>query len=93
MALDIFPNYMAVGGSENAWWTDVLQYGRSSRFVKFFDIDWEPADPLLRGKVLAPFLGSTYGYAMNNNELLLGRDSSANPVVVYFGQQVPISLA
>ena len=48
---------MAVGGSDNPWWTDLLQYGRSSRYAEFFDVDWEANDPDLRGKVLAPFLG------------------------------------
>ena len=48
---------MAVGGSDNAWWLDVLRHGPASRYARYFDIDWNPADPALRGKVLAPFLG------------------------------------
>jgi (1->4)-alpha-D-glucan 1-alpha-D-glucosylmutase len=30
MIVDIVPNHMAVGGGDNAWWLDVLQYGAAS---------------------------------------------------------------
>ncbi len=71
LIVDIVPNHMAVGGSDNLWWTDLLQYGRSSRYAKFFDVDWEANDPALRGKVLAPFLGRPYGEALGAGEIRL----------------------
>lgn len=54
--VDIVPNHMAVGGDDNAWWLDLLQNGRESRYAKYFDIDWNVMD----GKILAPFLGGPY---------------------------------
>ena len=36
-------------------------HGPASRYARYFDIDWDPADPALHGKVLAPFLGQPYG--------------------------------
>jgi len=40
--LDIVPNHMSCE-SENPWWMDVLENGRSSPYADFFDIDWNPA--------------------------------------------------
>src|SRR3954447_10213790 len=53
LIVDIVPNHMAAGGSENPWWGDVLQHGRASRYAEFFDIDWNTPNPALRNKVLA----------------------------------------
>ena len=61
LILDIVPNHMGVGGNDNAWWLDVLEWGRASPYAEYFDIDWDPPDPTLRGSMLAPFLGSSYG--------------------------------
>ena len=49
--VDIVPNHMAVG-SGNPLVDGRLAHGRNSRYAKFFDIDWKPDDPHLRGKVL-----------------------------------------
>lgn len=69
--LDIVPNHLAVGGGDNAWWLDVLEKGEASAYAPVFDIDWRPADPALRGKVLAPFLGVPYGEALAAGEIRL----------------------
>ena len=74
MIVDIVPNHMAVGRDDNAWWLDVLAYGRGSRFGHFFDIDWEPADPALDGKILLPTLGMSYGEALRSGELKITRE-------------------
>ena len=50
------PNHMGVSGNENLWWWDVMEWGRSSPYADFFDIDWDPPDGTLRGRVLAPVL-------------------------------------
>jgi (1->4)-alpha-D-glucan 1-alpha-D-glucosylmutase len=71
VVLDIVPNHVAVGGSDNAWWLDVLENGQASDFATYFDIDWAPADPDLTGKVLAPFLGVPYGQALAAGDLTL----------------------
>ena len=40
--VDIVPNHMGVATpARNAWWWDVLQRGRASRYADAFDIDWD----------------------------------------------------
>ncbi|MHB8867045.1 MAG: alpha-amylase family glycosyl hydrolase, partial [Pirellulaceae bacterium] len=56
LVLDIVPNHTAAS-IENPYWRDVLTYGRSSPFAKWFDIDWRMPDPDMWGRVLAPVLG------------------------------------
>ncbi len=38
--LDIVPNHMGVGGADNPFWLDVLEWGPESRYAGWFDIDW-----------------------------------------------------
>ena len=68
LLVDIVPNHMGVGGSSNAWWLDILEWGRHSAYARHFDVDWHSPDPALRGKVLLPTLGAPYG-----DELAAGR--------------------
>ena len=42
--LDIVPNHVGVATNDNAWWNDVLEHGRSSRYADYFDITWENAE-------------------------------------------------
>jgi (1->4)-alpha-D-glucan 1-alpha-D-glucosylmutase len=60
LVLDIVPNHMGIGGPENRWWWDVLTRGESSAFAGYFDVDWRPSEPRLRGKVLMPVLEDSY---------------------------------
>ncbi|GAA4478784.1 malto-oligosyltrehalose synthase [Gluconacetobacter asukensis] len=76
LILDIVPNHMAVGGSGNAWWEDVLAWGRSSRCAHMFDIDWSPPDDSLRDRVLLPFLAEPYGDCLDNGTLELRYDAA-----------------
>jgi (1->4)-alpha-D-glucan 1-alpha-D-glucosylmutase len=80
--VDIVPNHMAVGGGDNRWWLDVLEWGEASRYAHLFDIDWRPADPALHGKVLAPFLGEPYGEALGSGALKLAHDPAADTLSV-----------
>ncbi|MGF6572275.1 (1-_4)-alpha-D-glucan 1-alpha-D-glucosylmutase [Paraburkholderia sp. GAS333] len=68
LIVDMVPNHMGVGGSSNAWWLDILEWGRHSAYARHFDVDWHSPDPALRGKVLQPTLGAPYG-----EELAAGR--------------------
>jgi (1->4)-alpha-D-glucan 1-alpha-D-glucosylmutase len=70
LVLDIVPNHMGVG-SDNAWWMDVLEHGPASERAEFFDVDWRPAKPELRGRVLLPVLGDHYGAVLDRGELVL----------------------
>jgi malto-oligosyltrehalose synthase len=90
LIVDIVPNHMAVGGSDNPWWTDVLRHGRASRYAGFFDIDWDCEDPDLRGKVLAPFLGKPYGEALAAGDIRVGQSASGEPVIQYYDTVFPI---
>ena len=84
LILDIVPNHMGVGGNDNAWWLDVLEWGRASPYAEFFDIDWDPPDATLRGRMLAPFLGSPYGESLASGELLLSFDPHDGRLFVAF---------
>lgn len=88
--VDIVPNHMAVGGSDNQWWLDVLRHGPASRYASYFDIDWNPADPALRDKLLAPFLGAPYGDALLAGDLKLAEDSDGAPVIRYYDDIYPV---
>ena len=90
LIVDIVPNHMAVGGNDNAWWQDVLCHGPASRYARYFDINWTPADPALHGKVLAPFLGSPYGQALQQGHIRLDPGQDERPVIRYFDDQYPI---
>jgi len=90
LIVDIVPNHMAVGGSDNPWWTDLLRHGRASRYADFFDVDWESDDPGLRGKLLAPFLGRAYGEALDAGDIRLAQAPSGEPEIRYFDSAFPI---
>ncbi len=69
--LDFVPNHMAVDPATNHWWRDVLENGPASPFARYFDIDWDPVKPELKGKVLLPVLGDHYGLVLERGELKL----------------------
>lgn len=92
LILDIVPNHMGVGGADNAWWLDVLEWGRASAYADFFDIDWDPPDPMLRGRMLAPFLGAAYGEALAQNQFKLKFDADDGRLFIdYFENRFPIN--
>jgi (1->4)-alpha-D-glucan 1-alpha-D-glucosylmutase len=76
LLLDIVPNHMGVGGPENPWWLDVLEWGRQSAYAHWFDINWNAPDPALAGKILLPFLGAPYGEALKNGQITLRFDDA-----------------
>jgi (1->4)-alpha-D-glucan 1-alpha-D-glucosylmutase len=86
---DIVPNHMGVGGADNAWWLDVLEHGRASKYAEFFDIDWNPPDAALHNKLLAPFLGVPYGEALENQHFALCCDGAL--FIQYFEHRFPLS--
>lgn len=78
---DIVPNHMAAHPS-NAWWADVLRLGQRSAHARAFDIDWQPPDPGLGGKVLLPVLPEPYGQALHAGAIRLVHDAGAFFVAV-----------
>jgi len=75
--------------SENQWWLDVLENGRSSIYADFFDIDWNQPVRKLAGKMLIPLLGDHYGKVLERQELELVFEEGAF-FVSYFGNKFPI---
>ena len=76
LILDIVSNHMAVGGADNPWWLDLLEWGRLSPYCEFFDIQWHSPDPMMKGQLLMPFLGSDYGEALQTGTLTLAFDAA-----------------
>ncbi len=88
--LDIVPNHMGIG-SDNAWWLDVLENGPASIYADFFDIDWRPLKTELRGKVLLPVLGKSYGAVLEAGELTLSFDAARGAFCVrYYDHLFPV---
>lgn len=81
--LDIVPNHMGVGGADNPWWLDVLEWGEASDFAGWFDIDWDPDRRYLTGKLLVPFLGAQYGAVLEAGDLRLRYDEAAGSFAVW----------
>jgi (1->4)-alpha-D-glucan 1-alpha-D-glucosylmutase len=88
--LDIVPNHMAVAGESNPWWWDVLEDGPSSRYAKYFDIDWQGPDEIDAATVLAPILGDHYGRVVDAFEIKIVRDGGSF-IVRYFDHDLPLS--
>lgn len=88
---DIVPNHMGIAGEHNAWWLDILEWGRHSAHARHFDIDWHSPDPALRGKVLVPCLDAPYGEALAAGHIVLTYDQEqARFVVRYYEHVLPI---
>jgi len=91
LIVDIVPNHMGIGGAHNAWWLDILTWGRHSAYARHFDIDWHSPDPALRGKVLAPFLGGSYGEALQAGHIGLALDEASGTFYAsYYAHRFPI---
>jgi (1->4)-alpha-D-glucan 1-alpha-D-glucosylmutase len=88
--LDVVPNHMGIARSANPWWMDVLENGPSSRYARFFDIEWKPIKDELADKVLLPILGDYYGSVLEAQQLTLEYRSGA--FVVRYGDD-PLPLA
>jgi (1->4)-alpha-D-glucan 1-alpha-D-glucosylmutase len=89
--IDMVPNHMGVLGNENPWWNDVLENGPSSPYSQYFDIGWFVSPrPELRGKILLPVLGDTYGRVLEAGQLRLAYDSGAF-VLHYFDHRFPVA--
>ncbi len=89
--LDIVPNHMGIG-SENPYWTDVLTHGQAARYAHWFDIDWEPPQRALRGRVLLPVLGGELREVIERDELTLVWTGD-RIAVEYFEHTLPIDPA
>lgn len=91
--LDTVPNHVGVATNDNAWWNDVLENGRASRYAGYFDIAWDGSPRTqLHGKVLLPLLGDLYGNVLEKGELKLSFEDG-KLAVNYYQRRFPISPA
>lgn len=91
LVMDIVPNHMGIGGSDNVWWLDVLEWGRASRYANYFDIQWFPQTQGLHDQVLLPVLGDLYGEILMKGEFRLRFDAQAGAFSVwYYEHRFPI---
>ena len=90
LVLDIVPNHMGISTRANAWWWDVLKHGRSSRFAGHFDINWDPGEESLRGKILLPVLGDDCGAVLAKKVLKL-ENQEDELVFKYFENAFPVA--
>ncbi len=89
--LDIVPNHMGVLGADNPWWQDVLEHGQASLHASTFDIEWAPAAPEMRGRVLLPVLGDHYGRVLEAGEITLRFDADEGRFeAVYWEHRLPL---
>ena len=90
--LDFVPNHMGIGGSDNLWWLDVLEWGPDSNYAGWFDIDWEPDRRDLQNKVLVPLLGNQYGAVLVDGQLELRFDEQQGSFAIwaYDSHKLPI---
>jgi (1->4)-alpha-D-glucan 1-alpha-D-glucosylmutase len=89
--LDWVPNHVGIALGQNPWWQQLLAFGPTSPYADFFDVDWTPGRPELRGKVLLPVLGGPYGDVLERGELVPVRDLAGGLVVQYFDHRFPVS--
>ncbi|MDW7771984.1 MAG: malto-oligosyltrehalose synthase [Desulfobulbaceae bacterium] len=90
MILDVVPNHMGVG-SDNKWWMDVLENGEASEYAGFFDINWQPQQEDLVGRVLLPVLGDHYGKVLETGQLQLHFDADSGSFTIhYYEQRFPV---
>jgi (1->4)-alpha-D-glucan 1-alpha-D-glucosylmutase len=92
LILDFVPNHMGVGGNDNAWWLDVLEWGPDSPFATYFDINWDASRTDLKGRVLLPVLGDQYGVILENGEIVLRFDPQEGSFSAWYSDhRFPIS--
>jgi (1->4)-alpha-D-glucan 1-alpha-D-glucosylmutase len=91
LIMDVVPNHMAIMGTDNGWWLDVLENGPASRFASYFDIDWYALSGDVPGQVLLPILGDHYGAILENGGLKLCFDKEEGSFsVFYYEHRFPV---
>ncbi|MBE0703489.1 MAG: malto-oligosyltrehalose synthase, partial [Afipia sp.] len=92
LILDFVPNHMGVHFADNPWWLDVLEWGETSPYADFFDIDWDLLPYRAKGGVLLPILGTSYGKALDGGEIELRYDPKEGSFSAwYYEHRLPIA--
>lgn len=92
LIVDFVPNHMSANAENNPWWRNVLESGPWSPYAHFFDIDWDPLKPELKGKVLLPILGNQYGQVLESGDLQVDTDNGKF-ILRYFDRHLPLNLS
>ena len=87
---DIVPNHMAYD-SDNIWLSDIFENGNESRFINYFDINWEHHDDFLDQEVMAPFFGQKLEEVIEENQLSIVKRSGGLKLK-YYENEYPLSL-
>lgn len=87
---NIVPNHMAFD-SQNHMLMDVLENAPHSQYRNFFDIGSNHPYEVIRGRVLAPFLGEFYGYCLESGKLLLHYEENGL-TINYYSWKFPIHI-
>ncbi|MEJ2689588.1 MAG: malto-oligosyltrehalose synthase [Deltaproteobacteria bacterium] len=91
LLVDVVPNHMAIMGSDNSWWLDVLENGPASIYAPFFDIDWQPLKRSLRNRLLVPVLGDQYGRELEAGRIrLIFDEREGGLAIIYFDHLFPL---
>jgi (1->4)-alpha-D-glucan 1-alpha-D-glucosylmutase len=91
VVLDIVPNHLGAVSS-TPWWWSVLKEGPSSPHANSFDIDWNPADQTMKGKVLLPVLGDHLAKVLDAGKITASRDKDGEWKLAYESQRFPVNL-
>jgi (1->4)-alpha-D-glucan 1-alpha-D-glucosylmutase len=86
---DIVPNHMAFS-THNVRLMDVLERGSVSPYYRYFDINWNHHNPVLKGKVMVPFLGKDLNEAIHTGEVRLSF-SEHGLTLKYYDDHYPLS--
>ncbi len=90
LVLDVVPNHMGIDLQNNPWWLDVLTHGSNSTYANYFDINWQAADPRLRGKIALPIMGERYHEALAKKAIQL-TEKKGKLALEYNGMTLPVS--
>jgi (1->4)-alpha-D-glucan 1-alpha-D-glucosylmutase len=90
LVVDFVPNHMSTDSTANGWWRSVLENGPSSPVASYFDIDWDPVKPELKGRLLLPILGDQYGVTLEAGRLRLTL-ADGNLDLRYDGRDLPLN--
>ncbi len=92
LILDFVPNHVGVHFADNPWWLDVLEWGPASPHAVSFDIDWDILPYRARAGVLLPIIGSSYGEALEKDEIELRYDPDEGSFSAWFFEhRLPIA--
>jgi len=76
VVIDIVPNHMAISGTENRWWQDVLENGPSSTYAAFSDVEWEGPEAYLKNRIMLPVLEDQYGRVLEAGLIYVRREGA-----------------